>query len=154
MQKQLSPEEALHRAAALCSAGEQCIFDIREKLLRWGIAPNDSKEIIEKLIQRKFIDEERYCKSFVNDKFRFNKWGKVKIIYALRQKGIPSQSINNAINCIDEEKYLETLQETILSKRKSIKDDTPENVKAKLFRFAASRGFEPEYINLCLKTIR
>ena len=35
MQKQLSPEEALHRAAALCSAGEQCIFDIREKLLRW-----------------------------------------------------------------------------------------------------------------------
>ena len=142
MQKQLSPEEALHRAAALCSAGEQCIFDIREKLLRWGIAPNDSKEIIEKLIQGKFIDEERYCKSFVNDKFRFNKWGKVKIIYALRQKGI------------DEEKYLETLQETILSKRKSIKDDTPENVKAKLFRFAASRGFEPEYINLCLKTIR
>ena len=80
MQKQLSPEEALHRAAALCSAGEQCIFDIREKLLRWGIAPNDSKEIIEKLIQGKFIDEERYCKSFVNDNFRFNKWGKVKII--------------------------------------------------------------------------
>lgn len=154
MQKQLSPEEALHRTAALCSTGEQCIFDIREKLLRWGIASDDIKQIIEKLIQGKFIDEDRYCKSFVNDKLRFNKWGKIKIIYALRQKGISSQNIDNAINCIDEEKYLETLQEIILSKRKSIKNDTPENVKAKLFRFAASRGFEPECINLCLKTIQ
>ena len=154
MQKQLSPEEALHRTAALCSTGEQCIFDIREKLLRWGIASDDIKQIIEKLIQGKFIDEDRYCKSFVNDNLRFNKWGKIKIIYALRQKGISSQNIDNAINCIDEEKYLETLQEIILSKRKSIKNDTPENVKAKLFRFAASRGFEPECINLCLKTIQ
>lgn len=154
MQKQLSPEEALHRTAALCSTGEQCIFDIREKLLRWGIASDDIKQIIEKLIQGKFIDEDRYCKSFVNDKLRFYKWGKIKIIYALRQKGISSQNIDNAINCIDEEKYLETLQEIILSKRKSIKNDTPENVKAKLFRFAASRGFEPECINLCLKTIQ
>lgn len=154
MQKQLSPEEALHRTAALCSTGEQCIFDIREKLLRWGIASDDIKQIIEKLIQGKFIDEDRYCKSFVNDKLRFNKWGKIKIIYALRQKGISSQNIDNAINCIDEEKYLETLQEIILSKRKSIKNDTPENVKAKLFRFAASRGFETECINLCLKTIQ
>ena len=154
MQKQLSPEEALHRTAALCSTGEQCIFDIREKLLRWGIASDDIKQIIEKLIQGKFIDEDRYCKSFVNDKLRFNKWGKIKIIYALRQKGISSQNIDNAISCIDEEKYLETLQEIILSKRKSIKNDTPENVKAKLFRFAASRGFETECINLCLKTIQ
>ena len=154
MPKKLSPEEALHRVAALCSTGEQCVFDIREKLIRWEISPNDTEQIIEKLIQGKFIDESRYCKSFVNDKFRFNKWGKIKIAYALRHKNIPPQEIESAINNIDEDKYRETLQEIISIKRKSIKDKSPESLKAKLFRFAASRGFETGYINQCLRDIK
>ena len=46
MAKTLTPPEALHRAAALCSSSEHCITDIREKLSRWGIGELDARTIV------------------------------------------------------------------------------------------------------------
>ena len=57
MAKTLTPPEALHRAAALCSSSEHCITDIREKLSRWGIGELDARTIVERLVQERFIDE-------------------------------------------------------------------------------------------------
>ena len=74
MPKEMSPDEALHKAAALCSAKECCIYDIREKLARWNISDKDKNSIINRLISEKFIDEARYCTAFVKDKFRFSGW--------------------------------------------------------------------------------
>lgn len=153
MNKKISPEEALSRAAALCSAGEQCTTDIREKLARWQIGPDDARRIIDKLTADKFIDENRYSRCFVNDKFRFNKWGRIKIAYALRQKGISPVVIEEALGNIDEETYLDTLRELLAAKRKSIGSVPADSLKAKLLRFAASRGFEPEYIYRLLNSI-
>ena len=59
MAKTLTPPEALHRAAALCSSSEHCIADIREKLSRWGIGEPDARTIVERLVQERFIDEEQ-----------------------------------------------------------------------------------------------
>ena len=36
----------------------------------------------------KYLDNLRFAISFVHDKFRFNKWGKIKLAYALRQKQV------------------------------------------------------------------
>ena len=72
MAKTLTPPEALHRAAALCSSSEHCIADIREKLSRWGIGEPDARTIVERLVQERFIDEGRYAIAFAKDKFRFS----------------------------------------------------------------------------------
>ena len=50
MPKSLSPQEALHKAAAYCSSGEQCCYDISEKLKKWGIEDSEASKIIEYLI--------------------------------------------------------------------------------------------------------
>lgn len=71
MAKTLTPPEALHRSAALCSSSEHCIADIREKLSRWGIGEPDARTIVERLVQERFIDEGRYAIAFAKDKFRF-----------------------------------------------------------------------------------
>ncbi|MCH5328967.1 MAG: RecX family transcriptional regulator [Coprobacter sp.] len=153
MTPKLSPEEALSRAAALCSASEQCAHDIQEKLTRWQIGPDETRRIIERLEQNKFIDETRYCRSFVHDKFRFNKWGRIKIACALRQKGISPSAIDEALAAIDEESYLDTLRQLLAAKRKSIGGAPSDALKAKLLRFAASRGFEPACIYPLLNRI-
>ena len=105
MAKTLTPPEALHRAAALCSSSEHCIADIREKLSRWGIGEPDARTIVERLVQERFIDEERYAIAFAKDKFRFSGWGRIKIRYALQQKRIGNSDIVNALSLIDEEAY-------------------------------------------------
>ena len=93
MAKTLTPPEALHRSAALCSSSEHCIADIREKLSRWGIGEPDARTIVERLVQERFIDEGRYAIAFAKDKFRFSGWGRIKIRYALQQKRIGTSSM-------------------------------------------------------------
>ena len=147
MAKTLTPPEALHRAAALCSSSEHCITDIREKLSRWGIGELDARTIVERL------DEERYAIAFAKDKFRFSGWGRIKIRYALQQKRIGNNDIVNALSLIDEEAYTTLLADLLEKKSRSINDEDVEVRRSKLLRFAASRGFETELVFRILKEI-
>ena len=153
MTKILTPPEALHRAAALCSSAEHCTADIREKLARWGVTEADSRTIIDRLVQERFIDEQRYAVAFVKDKFRFSGWGRIKMRYALQQKRIDGSDIDHALATLDEEPYNDRLLELLQAKSRSIRDDDPEARRAKLFRFATSRGFESALIFNALKQV-
>lgn len=153
MAKILTPPEALHRAAALCSSAEHCTADIREKLARWGVTEADSRTIIDRLVQERFIDEQRYAVAFVKDKFRFSGWGRIKMRYALQQKRIDGSDIDHALATLDEEQYNDRLLELLQAKSRSIRDDDPKARRAKLFRFATSRGFESALIFNALKQV-
>lgn len=152
MKKDLSTSEALHKIAALCSTSEYCTNDIREKLRKWGIGESDIGPIIDRLISEKFIDDSRFCKGYINDKIRFGKWGKIKISYALRQKGIESGMIREALDGIDEKMYTALLSDVLQEKRKTIKSGTEYEVQARLYRFAISRGFEPQLVLKFIKS--
>ena len=95
--KEITPEEAFQKAAACCAASEQCVADIRKKLERWGLDATRRQAVIVRLEEEKFVNEARYARSFVRDKFRYNGWGRIKIAQALRQKGIPAAYIEDAI---------------------------------------------------------
>lgn len=149
--RQISPAEALNKAAAYCSLCERCINEVRKKLTAWGITPIEQNKIIERLITEKFIDEERYCRAFVNDKIRFNHWGKIKITAALREKQIDKKYISSAIDNIDENEYMQILRDILITKQKEYKGKEDFATKQKLIRFAASRGFEPTKILQIIK---
>src|SRR5690554_7277320 len=53
---------------------------------------------MDQLIQQDFINEGRYAGFYVRDKVRFNKWGPTKIIWNLRQKGLPEEAIQDALD--------------------------------------------------------
>ena len=63
--KNISPENALNRLAALCSRSEQAECDLRAKLSSWAIAPNDADRIIARLYEMRFIDLNRYASKAV-----------------------------------------------------------------------------------------
>ena len=109
MSAQLTDEEALNRVASYCSTAEHCRAEINEKLQRWGIAYDTIARILDRLESEKFIDDERFCRAFVNDKFRFAKWGKMKIAQGLYMKKIPSDVAWRYLNEIDEEEYFLTI---------------------------------------------
>jgi len=142
MAESLLFETALKKAMALCAGREYCRSDIRQKLSTWSIDATDAEKIISKLVIEKFIDEERYCTAFVRDKFRYNKWGRVKIASALKMKNIPGETINNALGSIDEETYMDALKEMIATQRRKVKAKNQYELKGKLLRFGLSRGFE------------
>ena len=151
--KQLSEQEILHLAASYASLTERCIYDVRKKITSMGASTETTERIIAHLLKEKFIDEARYCRSFVNDKFRFNRWGRIKISYELRGKKIPETLIDEAVMTIDEEEYASALFSLLKDKKRSIKGTTEQEIFAKLYRFALNRGFESDLTIMQLKTI-
>ncbi len=137
---------ALNKSAALCSRQEYCCADMRRKHERWGVEQADSEKIMEVLIKDKFIDETRYTRFFVRDKFRFNRWGKQKILWQLKLKKVPRPIIDEALAQISSKEYLETLEELITEKLRQVKQKEPIKRKAAIVNNAATKGFEYEAI--------
>lgn len=154
MKQTLSYEQALHKAAALCMRSEKCESDIRNKLLAWEVNENDATKIISYLTAEKFLDNARFCNFFVKDKVRFNKWGKIKIGYALKAKKIDEALIISALSQIDEQETVDNLIALLQSKQKNLKYKDEFEKKGKLIRFALSRGFEMPTINQALKSCK
>lgn len=140
----------LNSMMAYCSRSEHCVFDVMEKLSAAAVSEDDANEIVQELIRLGYIDELRYARAFVNDKFRFNKWGKIKIAHVLRQKKVALNVIQDALDTIDDEAYNQVLMQLIESKKKTTKA-TATQQRAAVMRFALSRGFEYETIMRLLR---
>ena len=140
------------KAMQYCCRREYCRKEIFEKAVSWGCTPAKANELVDFLVEQKFVDERRYTEAFVRDKLRFNKWGRIKISYMLHSQRIDRYLIESVFSEIDETEYNSVLTEELQKKQKSIKGNIYET-KAKLFRFASSRGFEPDIVNEEIKKI-
>ena len=148
---EITENEAFRKLSAFCSSSEHCRSEVVEKMQRWGMPYDQIDRVADRLVAESFIDEERYCRAFVNDKFRLEKWGKMKIRQALYIKKIPQSVVFPFLNEIDDEEYLQVLRGVIHSKRKSVHAADERERDAKLIRFAMSRGFEMVDIRRCME---
>lgn len=151
--RELAVREAYARMAQLCSRSEQCSADIRKKMVAYEIMDELVEEIISKLKKEKFLDDERYVKAYISDKFRLNKWGKIKMRYYLKAKGLSGILIEKGLNEINENQYKDVLIATLKDKAKKVKSDNKFEKMAHIIRYAQSRGFEPEIIHRYLNEV-
>jgi regulatory protein len=151
--KPLNEKEMLGRLAAYCSAAERCIQDVRQKIQAAGLTDEAAGRIIAALEKENFIDEARYARSFVNDRLRFNRWGRIKIAAELRRKGIPPALCREALEAIDEDAYRSGLLDLLQKKQQTLNRKDERETFALLYRFAAGRGFEHRAIACCLQQL-
>lgn len=144
--KDLSESELYNIGAHYCSGAEHCLSEVRTKLMRGTDDEAVCNRVLQRLVDERFIDEERYARAFINDKLRFAKWGRKKIQQELWRKEISESIYKPILQDIDEHQYIQTLKELLKTKRKSLKARDDYELKGKLLRFGASRGFEPRYI--------
>ncbi len=121
-------------------------------MARWDLQDDARERILTRLQQEGFVDERRYAGAFTRDKFRYNKWGVVKIAQQLRMKGIAPDMIEEAVREVDDDTALATLRQLIEAKRATFKGRSDYEVNCKLMRFALSRGFSMDNINKVLHT--
>ena len=140
--KIISEAKAFSRMSNLCARKECCVFDIQTKLQRLELEAEVIERILNLLKKEKYIDELRFTKSFIHDKVRFNKWGKIKIEYALRQKRISESIVYEAFEEFSDEELTDSLPDLLKAKWKTIKGKSDYDKKNKLIRFGLGRGFE------------
>lgn len=136
----MTEELIYNRMMALCSRREYCRADIAAKIAALS-QEVDAQAMIDKLCAERFIDEDRYAAAFVRDKSRLSGWGEMKIRYALQKKGLDKDTIAEAMGQIDEGQQKERLEKMMRARLQSLKTASPEEKRAKLLRFAVSRGF-------------
>ena len=148
--KELTEQEALFRLTTLCSQAEHCTWEMTEKMRRWGISEEVQSRIIQHLLNERYIDETRYCRAFIRDKIRHNKWGRRKVEQALMAKRISRDIYLPVLNETDDADYLEVLRPLLKSRRRQLSGMSDYEQRGRLVRFAMSRGFTFDIIRQCL----
>lgn len=148
--KPITEERALERLAGECSKGERCTWELRQKMTRWGLDDTAQERIMEYLVSNKFVDEERYCRAFINDKLLYDRWGRHKIEFALRQKHIDSSLFAPLLDEVSDEQYIEQLQPMAQQKWKTITANSDYDRAQKLIRWAMGRGYDIDIIKKSL----
>ena len=142
---------ALKKAASWCAYQERSQQEVRDKLYEWNMFANEVEDIISTLIIENFLNEERFAFAYVSGKFNIKKWGKIKIRQRLRFKRVPEKIIIKALNSIDDENYMATLQEIYEKKQRVEGEKNKLKRRFKILKYLQSKGFENDLIFLLLK---
>lgn len=141
--KRIPTEQELYeKLASRCAKAEYTAKDICQKVMRQGLSHEAAQRIADRLTDDGFINEERYIRAFVHDKFLFDHWGRRKILAALRQKGVAGTVADDQLSQINEKEYLQTLKNLLLARNRQINEPNNSKRFQKLLAFAAGRGFE------------
>lgn len=136
-------KEAQKTLEQYCAYQERTHKEVEQKLQKMGMVPEASDAIILYLLQHDFLNEERFAKAYVSGKFRIKKWGRIKIMLHLRQKGISTANIAIGLGEIDSEDYFETLRNLALKKHRDLSTTLmAHSRKQKVIRYLQQKGYE------------
>lgn len=153
-QKNISRKEALSRAMRYCAYQERSSGDVVRKLYDWGLkAETDQAWVVEELQKEQFLDDKRFAKVFAKGKLNQNRWGRVKIRFALKEKGVVDSFIEEALAGLPQESYLNILKQTAIEKAAKTGLETAEQ-QGRVKRFLLQRGFQFDEINTVMKEIK
>jgi regulatory protein len=151
--KKLTKEEALQKLRHYCAYQERCHKEVKDKLYGYGLNKTDVEEAISVLIEENYLNEERYAIAFAGGYFRTKQWGRVKIGYELKSKGVSQYCINKAIKEISDDDYINTIRMLIDKKKESLSDEDlkPYVLNQKIMNYLLQRGFESQLVQRELK---
>ncbi len=120
--------------------------EIREYLKRKKVDDSQIQIIVDKLSQRKIIDDDYFCQCFIHDKLKFSCQGEYKIINELKSLGISEEIIQGHYDLFDREILQEKIDKLIGKYLKSNKKMKGIALKNKVYHNLMNQGFDKEMI--------
>ena len=141
----MTQEQIISKLTAVCARAEHCKDDMLRRMQRWQVDEATQREVISYLVKEKYIDEERYARFFINDKIKYNRWGRRKVEQALYFKHIPREVYEPLLDDVANEDFESVLLPLLQNKEKNLKYANDYEKRMKLLRFAMQRGFSYDY---------
>lgn len=145
--QQLTSEQALQKLKQYCAYQERSHQEVKEKLYELGVWQKEHDVIIAELIEQDYLNEERFAIAFAGGKFRIKQWGRVKIRYQLRQRGVSEYCIKKAFKQIDEEEYLRVLDKLAFEKFRSLHGEHNLVRRKRTLDYLLQKGYETDLAN-------
>lgn len=145
--KYTSKAEAWVKIQRFCAYQDRCHSEVRSKLLDMGVYGDTLEELMADLVTERFLDEERFARSFAGGKFRIKHWGRVRIRQELKRRRVSDYCIRMGLSEISDDDYQTTLT-TLLEKQYAahLPQSDAFTAKQKAAQYALRRGFESELV--------
>lgn len=147
--KQYSFSEVYTKLMKYCAYQERSSFEAKTKAYELGLRDQGLDQLLDQLMQEKFVDDIRFAEAYVRGKMRVKRWGKYKISEGLYAKGIKGELAEKALKTIDNKLYKENLEHWVkykLEREVYTKTEAP-----RLYRFLQSKGYESDLISKALQ---
>jgi regulatory protein len=151
--KKLTPHQAFVKLQTWCAYRERSHHEVRNKLYEYGLYTKEIDEIVVKLIEHNFLNEERYALAFVSGKFRIKSWGKSRIVRELKAQKISDYLIRKAMKQIEDVDYEKTLNTLAQKKWNTLKEKNSLKKMSKVLRFLVSKGYSMEESREAVKSL-
>ena len=149
----LTPQQARPKIEKYCSYQERSQWQVRKKLMDYGLSSVDADMMLVELIRDNFINEERFTRAFVFGKFKTKGWGKKKIQQGLMAVGVNEKLILRILTELPAEDYSDKLEIIAQKKWRLIKGSTIYERQVKLQRFLLGRGYDMDAVISIAKQI-
>ena len=147
----LSLEQALQKLRHFCGYQERSHQEARDKLYTFGLRKADVESAIATLISEDQLNEERFAIGYAGGHFRLKHWGKVKIRYELKGKGVSDYCVRKALTAIDETDYARVLEDLARRKWETLADETDAFVRRrKVQDYLLQKGYERDLIDAAI----
>jgi regulatory protein len=143
-------DQAFDRAVRFLSYRPRSRVEIERYLRRKGAGDPVLSDVIHRLEQAGYLDDEAFARFWVDNRQRFRPRGQRALGYELRQKGLSSQTIATALGGLDEDKAAWQAIEDRLSRWNDL---THEQLRRKVTAFLQRRGFDYEVIYLTFQRV-
>ena len=142
-------KSALNKIINYCNYRDRSTKEIKIKLLDLNYSIEIIDSAISQAIELGIVDNFRFSKSFSRGKNQKNRWGKIKIAYELKNKGLNNKEITFGIESIEEKTYYKILMKSIeVYKRKSKNFE-----KNKLIKHLINKGYETALVISTIKKL-
>lgn len=133
---------AYNYAVNLLSRAPKSEKELKVKMQDKGYDVIFIENVIKKLREQRYIDDERYSEMFISSKINTSKDGRRKIKEALYNKGINKEIIDEKLSSVSEEEEIE--RAFLLAKKKlaSMKEEDTRKKTLKLSNYLINKGFE------------
>lgn len=118
--------------------------EVRKKLFEKEYTEYIIERVIHFLIEYHYIDDMKYCKSYIKQRLQCNPKGVYVLKMELKQRGIKQSIIDKAIENSDVDELNDAIK--LLQKKCLYLDDIDEKNKKRLFAFLQRRGYSYDII--------
>ncbi len=147
LRRMSDPNNCILSAQRSLSLREHSEYEIRTKLRNKGYAESEINEAVAQLKNADMLSDNRYTSQYI--RLRQNKgFGKSKIIYELKIKGISSDMINDNSDVFNDDYDILV---KLYNKKFYKKNENDDKSRSKLYNYFMSRGFQASHIKKLLE---
>lgn len=140
-------------ALFLLNLSMRTVNEVREKMTKRGYASTVINEVINNLLQEKYLDDENYTEVFINSMKNYKTWGRFMMKKKLYEKKLPkelaesklAELVSDEDELVIAHKYLEREYKNINLAELSYEE------KQKVMRRLLSRGFGMDSVTKLVK---